>query len=394
VLIAGVVSPEKWDALHPCFTRGRIALAWVLGLLTFGMMTFGAPCQRSEAKGIEGTAVSLPEPDGRFAVGKVTLELHDRQRARDLLVTVWYPATKMRAAAPYMDSVTADALALEWQLKRHFERAIRTHAALGAAFADTDRHPMVLLEHGSGVIPEAYTVLAEGLASSGFVVVATNHPPDSLISVYPGGRVLKFTPYWPENADRLSQGRAIGQFAANVLAVDVQFVLDELHKMNASSEFWRGHFDLSKVGIVGHSMGGTTAAVAMSVDPRIAAGVNLDGSTFPGMNGDIHPMPVHKPFLFLATEEHAAEPVRAREFVGQKGDTYYVTVPGATHMAFTDAPLLKSAFAADLKLDQAAVAHGVQMATRIRGLVEQFFGKYLQGNAAPDLDIAMRVEKE
>ena len=62
-----------------------------------------------------------------------------------------------------------------------------------------------------------YTVLAEGLASNGFVVVATNHPPDSLIAVYPDGRELKFKPYWPVEADRRSQGIAIGKFADEVL---------------------------------------------------------------------------------------------------------------------------------------------------------------------------------
>jgi len=53
-------------------------------------------------------------------------------------------------------------------------------------------------------------------------------------------------------------------------------------------------------------MGGTTAALATQKEPRILAGANLDGSTYPGMNADVRPIPVHKPFLFLATEEHAS----------------------------------------------------------------------------------------
>ena len=156
------------------------------------------------------------------------------------------------------------------------------------------------------VVPAIYTVLAEGLASSGFIVVATNHPPDSLISVFPDGHELKFTPYWPAKADRRTQGVAIGKFADEVLVADVRFVLDQLQEMNSHDHFWHGHFDLSKIGIVGHSMGGTTAALATKEESRILAGVNLDGSTFPGMNADVRPVPVHKPFLFLAAEEHAS----------------------------------------------------------------------------------------
>jgi predicted dienelactone hydrolase len=58
----------------------------------------------------------------------------------------------------------------------------------------------------SGVSPATYTILAEELASQGFVVAATNHPPDSLIAVFPDGHEIKAKPYWPANADRRTQG--------------------------------------------------------------------------------------------------------------------------------------------------------------------------------------------
>ena len=71
--------------------------------------------------------------------------------------------------------------------------------------------------------------------------------------------------------------------------------------MNMSDKFWRGHIDMAKVGIMGHSMGGTTAALATKEERRISAGINLDGSTFPGMNNDIRPIELGKPLLFIAT---------------------------------------------------------------------------------------------
>ena len=46
-------------------------------------------------------------------------------------------------------------------------------------------------------------------------------------------------------------------------------------------------------------MGGTTAALATLEEKRIRASVNLDGSTYPGMNGDVRPIPLDKPFLFM-----------------------------------------------------------------------------------------------
>jgi hypothetical protein len=237
---------------------------------------------------------------------------------------MWYPAVEGTSAhAPYMDKKTADALAEEWKLQPDFQR-LRAHTCEPPTRPSLREAPFQLFfwNTAQASCPAIYTVLAEGLASSGFIVVATNHPPDSFISVFPDGHELKFAPYWPAEADRRTQGVAIGKFADEVLVADVRFVLDQLQEMNSHDRFWHGDLDLAKVGIVSHSMGGTTAALATKEESR------LDGSTYPGMNGDIRPVPVHKPFLFLATEEHASGKARAREYIGSESNTYYVVVTG------------------------------------------------------------------
>jgi predicted dienelactone hydrolase len=293
-----------------------------------------------------------------------------------------------------MDKKTGDALASEWKLQPDFQRLVRTHAKLQAPIADAGPYPIVLLEHGSGVVPAIYTVLGEGLASRGFVVVATNHPLDSLISVYPDGHQVKFTPYWPAEADRRTQGVAIGKFADEVLLADVRFVLDQLQEMNVHDQFWKGHLDLAKVGIVGHSMGGTTAALATQKLSRILAGVNLDGSTYPGMNADVRPVPVHKPFLFLATQEHASGETKAREYIGSESNTYYVVMNGADHTSFSDAKLLLARFSRDAKPDATGFERAVLESTLTRSLVEEFFGKYLKGTLAPSLEATVHIDKK
>jgi predicted dienelactone hydrolase len=369
-----------------------ISKATFLAYPIFLFVLFSLPSNARKAGQAE---FDLPQPNGCYPVGTRTVVLRDSHRSRDLLITMWYPAVQGTfAPAPYMDKRTADALADEWKLQPDFQRLVRTHARLLAPIAEGGPFPVVLLEHGSNVVPAIYTILAEGLASSGFIVVATNHPPDSLISVYPDGHELKFTPYWPAEADRRTQGVAIGKFASEVLVADVRFVLDELHEMNSQDGFWHAHLNLSEVGIVGHSRGGTTAALATKQEPRILAGVNLDGSTYPGMNEDIRPVPVHKPFLFLATEEHASGEARAREYIGSESNTYYVVVTGADHMSFTDAVLVSSRFTHNLKPDDSAFERGLAISVLTRSLVEEFFAKYLKAGVAPDLDVSVRVVKE
>ena len=349
----------------------------------------------SEASNAAKRGFDLPQPNGHHAVGTTMVVLGDPHRSRDLLVTIWYPAGDgISAPAPYMDQKTADALAKEWNLQPDFQRLVRTHARILAPIAEGDSFPVVLLEHGSGVVPAIYTILAEGLASSSFIVVATNHPPDSLISVYPDGHELRFRPYWPAEADRRTQGVAIGKFAHEVLVADVRFILDQLQEMNTQDHFWRGHLDLAKVGIVGHSMGGTTAALAAQEDPRILAGVNLDGSTYPGMNADVRPIAVRKPFLFLATLEHASDETHAREYIGSESNTYYVVVTGAHHMSFTDGDLLDNRFKIGVKPDDNIFEQALRISVLTRSLVEEFFAKYLKAGVAPALDVVVQVEKK
>ena len=339
----------------------------------------------------------IPQPNGCHPVGTRTEVLRDAHRSRDLLITMWYPAVERASAlAPYMDKQTGDALAEDWKLQPDFQRLVRTHARLLEPIAEGGPFPVVLLEHGADVVPAIYTILAEGLASSGFIVVATNHPPASLISVFPDGHVLKFTAYWPVEADYRTQGVAIGKFIDEVLVADVRFVLDQLREMNSRDHFWRRQLDLSKIGIVGHSLGGATAALATREEPRILAGVNLDGSTFPGMNADVRPVPVQKPFLFLAAEEHASNPALAgiREYVGSESNSYYVIVGGANHGSFTDANLLASRFSRESPPDDGAFERARLTSLLTRSLVEEFFAKYLKATVAPDLDLVVRVDKK
>ena len=335
--------------------------------------------------------LQLPSPDGCHALGTTTVVLTDVSRKRDLLVTFWYPSQRGSVVAPYMDKKTVAAVAEDWNLQPNFADRIHTNANLGSPLENGGPFPLVLLEHGSGVVPAIYTILAEGLASHGFVVAATSHPPDSLITVFPDGHEIRSQPYWPVNADRRTQGIAIGRFAEDVLVADVRFVLDKLEEMNSRDSFWRGHMDMSKIGIVGHSMGGTTAALATKQERRILAGVNLDGSTFPGMNEDVRPVELHKPLLFIATEEHASGEGRAREYSGSEMNTYYVTVPGSDHLSFTDKRLVQSHFLAKSKVNKISWERALLVVEITRSLVDEFFGKYLKGTSAPSLDLSVHV---
>jgi predicted dienelactone hydrolase len=349
----------------------------------------------AKADSVSAGAWELPPPSGEWRVGTRCVVLRDAARGRELPVTFWYPASNGGPPASYMDESTALALAREWNLQAGFERGVGTHSTFGAPLAANGQpFPVVLLEHGSSFVPALYTALAESLASQGFVVVASSHPPDALVTSFPDGRAIPFHPYWPADAGRRDQGMAIGRFAEDVLVGDVKFVLNQLERMNSRGGVWEHGLNLARIGIAGHSMGGTTAALAGRLEPRIVAAVNLDGSTYPGMNADVRPVEVRKPFLFLATEEHALDPeTHAHEFLGSASSTYYAVVRGADHLSFSDANLLSSRSSASAPPDEGKAQSAISILEAVRLLVEEFFGKYLRGAPAPHLDSIIRVER-
>ena len=85
---------------------------------------------------------------------------------------------------------------------------------------------------------------------------------------------------------------------------DMKFVLDQLQELNVNDPTGRfkGRFDMQKVGVAGHSLGGATAAQFCHDDPRCAAGIDIDGMPF----GDVIQDGLHQPFFFLMSD-HSRE---------------------------------------------------------------------------------------
>lgn len=98
--------------------------------------------------------------------------------------------------------------------------------------------------------------------------------------------------------------------STEVRSADAQLVLDKLTSLdlgeNPDAEHRAlphgiaGSLDLTRVGMFGHSLGGASTAVAMSVDRRIRAGANLDGI----MHGPVTDLGLDRPFLLMSRQNH------------------------------------------------------------------------------------------
>lgn len=107
-------------------------------------------------------------------------------------------------------------------------------------------HPLVVWSHGRSGTRSSYVMLCEGLAARGYVVVAADHPGDTLLDWMTGTAVDDAT----NEAQRVD---------------DVRFVLDEV--LGGASEF-AGKLDASRIAVAGHSYGAWTAYAYAGVEPR------------------------------------------------------------------------------------------------------------------------------
>lgn len=298
-------------------------------------------------------AISFPEPTGTYAVGVTSLYFADSQRAeiftedpddiREITAKVWYPSEDVSGAAttPYMSEELASAFAsgLGIPLDKFVNliQSIPTHSVENAPVAAAEsNYPVLFLSHGGGDMPEFNTFRAEELASQGYVVIAINHTYESALNILPDGRVASHSP--------------LSDAAENVAARsrDIQFVLDELEKLNAGNGptgLLNGRLNLDRVGVFGVSTGGVTAAEVLASDPRFKAGANLDGS----LQVDTFNASLSQPYILFNNVAFGTEISSDALYRGDEqaflnhlqNEGYEVTIRGTTHLHYTsDVPFL------------------------------------------------------
>ena len=364
----------------------------------------GTSADAGDALAGPGHTPYLPEPAGPYPVGTTSLWLTDTSRpdpwaagvhARELMVSLWYPATPSDGQrARYMTpaesglqltsrgitGVPPDALS-----------TVRTNAAVDATPAGRQRSlPLVVLSPGFTNARSTLTALAEDLASHGYVVAGIDHTYESYATAFPDGRV---TTCLAREAPRRDRGEKV----VAGRAADVCFVLNQLTGAHPS---WPGAglTDPSRIGMAGHSVGGAAAIAAMLADSRIRAGIDMDGATHAPIPDD----GLSRPFLFLGKQSNytpgsggavafgtrdwkllrGAVTTWERDWELLTGWKRWLVVAGAVHASFTDLALL----ADQIGIDIGARLPGARSLDITRAYVRAFFDQHLRGEPQALMD--------
>lgn len=389
----------------------------------------------------------FPRPTGRYAVGVTNYYWVDVTRKeidgndpkhpnRELMIKIWYPASPSLSATPG----TAQGLLLKKSTiiyapeRLHFfqrrlsffgrliglSRPIYCYGQPNAVLATAKpRYPVTIFSHGFGTSSDSNTTHCEELASHGYVVVGINHTYDSSVTQFSDGRIADGVKSIQKRMRKNTRLKWLDQ-EIEVWIADTHFVLDQLEQLaNDKKSIFYQHLDQGHIGMFGHSFGGATAVHICQRDPRVKAGVDLDGSLFgPDVTKNFN-----KPFMAMLSEndvklyerpwtrddwkkvgicsldeerkEKAAYlPALKRLAQSADHDAYIFVINGTKHMDFSDIAILKYAspigqFLTKLGFtgcEQEKAIDGFRATKIVNAYLINFFDKYLKGQPSPLLD--------
>jgi len=191
-------------------------------ILLFSLLTFSISAQRPDAP-----TYALR---GQYPVGTRDFTIEDE--TRPLTVTIWYPAQN----PDNLPEQTDYRLGI---LRYDGGRALRDAVPL----ADGAPYPVIFFSHGSSGYRFQSTFLTEHLASYGFIVIATDHPTNTVV-------------------DAINEDLFLNNIPLNFAhrPQDILRTINFADSLNIEGDF-AGLLDIDNLAVMGHSFGGYTSFI-------------------------------------------------------------------------------------------------------------------------------------
>ncbi|MHA1945872.1 MAG: alpha/beta hydrolase family protein [Candidatus Hodarchaeales archaeon] len=336
---------------------------------------------------------TIPKPSGSYQIGTTSFLLTDSNRdeiftdevgdSRNIVIKVWYPTDEPEGSpVPYVD--------VPAQFGKGVERSfgfpsfvvshislISTHSYLNAPISpNQDNYPVIIFSHGYGGLDFQNTVLMEELASNGYIVFSINHPYESILATFSDENGTMIVYEKLEN----TPGHQIND-SLHIWANDTTFLIDQLEIPNNPNipSLVRGSVDMGKIGVMGHSFGGTTAEEMTLIDSRVQVGISMDSPHI----GNSLKSNITKPFMLMFGRDYGNPELNDSVFLRAENDCYGLFIEGADHYNFADlniwAPFLQS-------IGYVGPIDGYRMLAIINEYVVAFFDKYLYNATSSLLD--------
>ncbi|MEK3981785.1 alpha/beta fold hydrolase [Paenibacillus sp. FSL K6-3166] len=236
-------------------------------------------------------------------------------------------------------------------------------------------YPVIIYSPALGLDRDMYIYNIQALVKQEFIVVTVSAAYEAMFTVCPIGEFMNQSEVM--RTIQATDYTELHHFIS-IRKKDIQHVLDHLSNLNSRM----GIFDMDKVGMIGHSIGGATALDLTMEDDRIKAAVLLDASMHLYIENEVKNNTV--PLLVLRQKASALEALSnilqekiAKDFIkGQEklfrnwnGYKSFLKIRNATHMSFSDMPLFEE--------DETLYQRTCGIHNQINELVANFFQEHL-----------------
>ncbi len=297
-------------------------------------------------------------------------------------------------------------------------REVPVHFYYPADAAEGETFPLVVFSHGAFGYYQSNTSTYRELAAGGYVVAALDHPHHAFYTKDTAGRTVLVDRDFFQTAmgangdpnDNAEANLALFRSWMELRTADVNFVVDTLESAagrGAPDESWflsdgdadailsvLNMTDMTRIGLMGHSMGGAASVQVGRERSDISAVIDLDGTMLGEYTGvengrltvseEPYPLPVldfDNWTSYNDRKEYLAQDYRYpnNELRRNSDEVYSVTIRDTEHMDFTDLPLFSPFLGRMLGSGERDTAETMGI---VNGLVREFFDRYLKDEGA------------
>jgi len=287
-----------------------------------------------------------------------------------------------------------------------------------------EQFPLVVFSHGAFGYYQSNTSTYMELASNGYVVAALDHPHHAFFTEDTDRKMITVDQDFLKEAlemsgegseyDNKEETLAIYRRWMDLRTADMSLAVDALIKADRDGEIDESWFlpdydsaaildvlrmtDTSKIGLMGHSMGGATSVALGRERNDIAAVIDIDGTMLSEYTGivdgkfTVNEEPYEVPVLEFVNWEQTTEfadhieEYRAEsgaypnvELIEHAESGFTTTICDTKHMDFTDLPLLSPMLGNMLGSGERDTA---EVMTIVNSIVLEFYDCYLKGEGA------------
>ena len=259
-------------------------------------------------------------------------------------------------------------------------------------------YPLIIFSHGGMSVRTSNESLYHELASNGYVVCAVDHTYHSLYTTFDDGRSLYIDMNYMQELQKedarydRQQSLEYYQKWMRLRTDDIQFVMDQIITQAGSNETGTvyGLVDASKIGVMGHSLGGSAALGIGRMREDVGAVIALESPFLCDITGvldgefvfkkDAYPVPVlnvysDSAWSILDRRPQYAQNIRLLSKTHE--DAFYVYLSGTGHFSLTDLALTSPAFTRMLNGFQASMDTEYCLKV-VNSVCLQFFDCYLK----------------